>query len=256
MRLCFLALVILISNSSLANVCKVNPNEANLLDLKEIGVAATSEDANKVVVSHQIIKGETLKVGQVIETKDGESKTITFTHPVEVQFSLEENTKIEIFQMPTDYCGPKLKQLQGSLISDGIHSETENCEYEVETPNFYLNPVGTKYSSSVDLSEALAELNGENTENFSVEKGSLEVKLVKVSSKSKIKKISYSKTTKSKTVTKSEKSSKKSQTVAVSQVKSKKLKLKAGAKAIAKVKKSKDKKEKIADLEVVEPWEN
>lgn len=246
--------------SASAHICKKNPFEATLLDFEAIQTTVSSKDADQIIVSPEMIKGETLQVGQILETKDGETKVITFTHPFPVQFYLESNTKIEITEMPNASCGPKLKQHHGDVTSDGSHPKSDLCDYEIETPSFYLNPIGTRYISSVDLNEALAELNGENTENISVEKGSIEVKLVKISSKSKVKKISYSSTTKSKgsskTVSKSEKVSKKSQTVALSQIKSKKIKLKAGSKAVAKVKKSKDKKEKIADIEVVDPWNN
>ncbi len=109
--------------------------------------------------------------------------------------------------------------------------------FEVATSSIEITPVGTKYS--VDLNQALAELNGEpadTDENVSVQKGQVKIRLVKLK-KGSVRKVAAKKS--------------KSKNIAALDdgADEKPLIVKAGRKA--RVKKSK--KDRMADIQIVYP---
>lgn len=195
---------------------------------------------SQMISTSREINGDQVSLPATFDTKKGETITLIFNSPKNYTYTLHPNSWVILKSQATTDCSPKLQLRKGKITSDGHHQENSACDYEIETPSFYLNPVGTRYTSSVELSQALADLDFEMTgykESVDVNNGSVEVKLVKLSDKSKIKK--------------SKKSKVKATTVA--KLKDKKLKLGKGSKLVAKIKKSKTKKDKVADLDVLEP---
>lgn len=198
-------------------------------------------------------KTEKIQKNQKIKTTENEQQKITFSSPYEVSFYVEPNSEIEIIELANKNCGPKIKLISGSVVSDGKHPKNLNCNFEIETEEAFLEPIGTRYraSTSSALNEALAELNGEDSSDvYSVDEGEIIVKLKKLSSNKAKNKIKYVKESRNKNNKVTKKSVKKS-TVA----KDEKIKIKAKSKMKV-VKKGKQKKDQVADLEVVAPWEN
>lgn len=135
----------------------------------------------------------------------------------------------------------ELSSGEATFSSDHQARETE-CKsneenFEVTTSSIEITPIGTKYS--VDLNQALAELNGEPTdtdENVSVQKGQVKIRLVKLK-KSSARKVAIKKS-KSKSIVALDDSSEE-----------KPLIVKAGRKARVK----KRKKDRMADIQIVYP---
>lgn len=214
---------------------------------KIAGFIQDSKNQNKII-SPIKLNLEDLKAGQVIVSRKGENIDLS-SKDKKFNFYIQENTKIELIKAATQMCGPQVKLIYGQLTAEGEHQKNESCDFELETPLFYIKPTGTRYNSSVDLSNAIAELNGESdagvaNESHHVEKGSVEIKLVKISKKSKLKTTKLSKNKTQKSVKVAE----------IGKLKEKTLKLKTGSKIAAKVKKSKS-KEKVADIEVIDPFQ-
>lgn len=147
----------------------------------------------------------------------------------------------------------------------------EKCPFEIETEEAYVQPTGTNYLvESGALGDAIAELNGEapsgnnlvgvgetgtieesSYEKYSVKKGTIKIKLKRISKNKLRNPIKYAKneSSKSKSKKKVAKNSKdKSRFLAYNE----KVKLKAGASMSVKRKKSM-KKTQTAELEVVDP---
>jgi len=147
----------------------------------------------------------------------------------------------------------------------------EKCPFEIETEEAYVQPTGTSYLvESGALSDAIAELNGEATggnnlvgvgqtgtieessyEKYSVKKGTIKIKLKRISKNKLRNPIKYAKTDSKKSKSKkniAKKSKDKSRFLAYNE----KVKLKAGSSMSVKRKKSL-KKTQTAELEVISP---
>lgn len=173
-----------------------------------------------------LVEGRGLSVGDVIKTKSGQTVELKFFMPTEQTIKIGENSEVRVSEIANLKCQSAFEIIKGSITSEGTHSqmqEIQNCAAEIQTQNSEVRPTGTKYS--VDLNEAIAEASGEvvQTESYSVEKGSIEVRL----------KIAIP--------------ASKSKTLRIA--KNGSFKLKAGQKAKVKT----NSKTKIADVQVIEP---
>lgn len=133
-------------------------------------------------------------------------------------------------------------QSGGATFTSDHQAREKDCTlseeiFEVATRSIEITPIGTKYS--VDLNQAIAELNGEPTdvdENVSVQKGQVKIRLVRAK-KSKTAKIAGQKVSRKKLATLNDGQDEKP------------LIVKAGRKA--RVKKSK--KDRLADIQIIYP---
>ncbi len=171
-----------------------------------------------------LVEGRGLAVGDIIKTRPGQTVELKFFMPSAQTITIGENTEVRIRALADSNCQSAFEILQGRITSEGTHAqiqEIKNCASEISTQNAEVRPTGTKYS--VDLSEAISEANGETvqTENYSVEKGSIQIKLRRATAKSKSVRIA----------------------------KNGSFQLKAGQKAKVKI----NTKTKLADVQVVEP---
>lgn len=169
-------------------------------------------------------EGSSLGAGDIIKTKPGQTVELKFFMPTAQMITIGENSEVRIRALADLNCQSAFEILQGRITSEGTHAqiqEIKNCASEISTQNAEVRPTGTKYS--VDLSEAISEANGEavQTENYSVEKGSIQIKLRRASTKS--------------------------QSVRIA--KNGSFQLKAGQKAKVKI----NSKTKLADVQVVDP---
>jgi len=124
--------------------------------------------------------------GDQIKTLVGQTTTLHFLKPTEHSITILENSVVEMRAPLVPGCQGALLISRGRVISEGEHGAVEKnkkclTQAEIETPNTEVIPRGTKYS--VDLNSAIAEANGESiieTENYSVEKGSIQIKSKKI----------------------------------------------------------------------------
>lgn len=173
-----------------------------------------------------LVEGQGVGVGDIIKTKFGQTVELKFFMPTAQTITIGENSEVRIKELASLNCQSAFEILKGRITSEGTHAqiqEIKNCAAEIQTQNAEVRPTGTKYS--VDLSEAIAEASGEpiQTENYSVEKGSIEVKLRSATPSSKSKSVRVAKNGS--------------------------FQLKAGQKAKVKI----NSKTKLADVQVVEP---
>lgn len=265
-----LTLFISISTSSFA--------QTNLCEKKSIGskkifqhlVSFIEKNPSKVnnFISDQI------KSGQKIKTKLNEYTKITFNKPFKIEFQVYPESEIEILKAATADCGPQLKLVKGKIQSTGNHPLIENdlkiekCPFEIETNEAFIQPTGTTYlAESGALSDAIAELNGESTdqnnlvgvgetgtlsessyEKYSVQKGSIKIKLKRISKNKLRNPVKYTKSNKNKSKNSVTKNKDKKRFLAYNE----KIKLKAGSQLNLKRKKSM-KKTQTAELEVIDP---
>lgn len=171
-----------------------------------------------------LVEGRGLAVGDIIKTKAGQTVELKFFMPTEQTITIGENSEVRIKELANSNCQSAFEILQGRITSEGTHAqiqEIKNCASEISTQNTEVRPTGTKYS--VDLSEAISEASGETTqtENYSVEKGSIQIKLRRAPTKP--------------------------QSVRIA--KNGSFQLRAGQKAKVKI----NSKTKLADVQVVEP---
>jgi hypothetical protein len=219
-----------------------------------------------------ILSGHKIKAGEKIETHENEFTNITFEKPYRVEFQIDPGSEVEILNVGDNNCGPQIKLNKGQILSSGQHPASEKCPFEIETEEAYIQPTGTSYLvESGALSEAIAELNGDASgennlvgvgetgtidegsfEKYSVKKGTIKIKLKRIS-KNKLKnKIKYAKTDDGKksklkkSLTKG--NSNKVRFLAYNE------KIKLGAKSSLSVKRKKsNKKTQTADLEILSP---
>lgn len=242
------------------NICD-NKNDNFKIDFKKVSVHIT---AHPVVQKN--FSGTKLMPNEVISTKDNEYADITYEKPFKVVFQVYPNSSITMTNQATAQCGPKIKLNHGKIISDGAHpvipeSQLNLCDYELETDETYIEPLGTTYIAETGaLGDAIAELNGEpaagSKERFSVERGVISVKLKKISKHKTKNVVKYAKNSKEKKAKKGKevkvaKATKtKSRTRLLAQ--NERIKLKKGAKLkIARNKKMK--KTQTAELEIYDP---
>ncbi len=171
-----------------------------------------------------LVEGRGLAVGDIIKTKPGQTVELKFFMPTAQTITIGENSEVRIRELADSNCQSAFEIMRGRITSEGTHAqiqEIKNCASEISTQNTEVRPTGTKYS--VDLSEAIAEASGEpiQTENYSVEKGSIKIKLRRSTVKSKDVRVA----------------------------KNGSFQLKAGQKAKVKI----NSKTKLADVQVIEP---
>lgn len=150
--------------------------------------------ASTLVVKNE--KDEEVKIDDKLVLKPG--MTIT-SHLNKAQLQipatgqlveLSPNTTIKVLQYNKSseqkICQLSFKLEKGGATFSSAHQEREkDCKPEVEnfevaTDSIEITPVGTKFS--VDLNQAIAELNGEQVdtdENVSVQKGQVKIRLVR-----------------------------------------------------------------------------
>jgi hypothetical protein len=175
-------------------------------------------------VAVSLVEGSSLSAGDIIKTKKGQTVELKFFMPTEQTITIGENSEVRINVLANLNCHSAFEISKGRITSEGRHDQIEeikNCASEFKTENTEIRPKGTKYS--VDLSEAISEANGETlqTENYSVENGSIQIKLRKTIAKSKSVRIA----------------------------KNGSFRLRAGQKAQVRI----NSKNKLADVQVVEP---
>jgi hypothetical protein len=258
-----LFIVVFLSSVSLnafsaANLCAKNPI-VEKMDFKNL----SRHIASRPVKNDTFIDAQ-IKMGQRIATKENEFATVVFAKPYKVEFQVYPESEIKI--LSKDSPCPQIKVIKGKVLSIGNHPAVNTCEFEVETEEAYIQPTGTSYLIETGaLSDAIAELNGEDGsggnnlvgvgqtgtielgshERYSVKKGTIQIKLKRVSKDKKQNKIKYAKASNSK------KNKSKTRFLAYNE----KIKLKAGSSLSVKRKKS-SKKTQTADLVVIDPYSN
>jgi hypothetical protein len=269
-----------------ADLCKINP----IVDQKSYKNLSNYIDAHPV--KSNVFSAEQIQVGQKFTTKENEFTKLTFSKPYKIEFQIYPESEVEVLNLSSSECGPQLKLISGRILSTGNHPEVkdpivvtskvntvlannpvaEKCPFEIETEEAYIQPTGTSYLvESGALVDAIAELNGETPsrnnlvgvgetgtieessyEKYSVKKGTIKIKLKRISKNKLRNPIKYAKsesTKKSKSKKKVAKNSKdKSRFLAYNE----KVKLKAGSSMNVKRKRS-SKKTQTAELEVISP---
>ncbi len=264
----FLAALLAFSSPSLANAAVYcEPGQTFFKNLENLA-EHIDENEEKIVQDSlspaNIIQASTLNTGDIVQTGDNEIKQIIATAPYKAKFLVYPNSEVKIFKGVDAKCGLELEIIStGKIVSTGEHMENNECT-EIHTPEFSVTPVGTKYYAEVGalndaLKTSMEEIGQDYAENemeekISVTKGSIQVKLRRATSKSRIIKVT-------KATAKSKKQSRKK--LAKTKVKStnkkiaasKKINLKAGSsiKAITNNKTSKKSKTRVAEIEVIEP---
>ncbi|AZZ38221.1 hypothetical protein CIK05_15915 [Bdellovibrio sp. qaytius] len=256
----FFALIYILSASVGAMACSLQGDTStqNLLDIAQQTSYPSTEYLPKPLInggSNLYVtnaEGSDLKVddnlvltpGMTLAT--GAGKVKVYIQSTGQTVELEPNTKLKVLQYNKSahqkICNLSFELQSGHATFSSDHQEREKtCKltedpFEVATKNIEVTPMGTKYS--VDLNQAIAELNGETAEadeNVAVQKGAVQIRLVR------LKKSSVAKKAKSK-----------KEVVASaddSQDEEKPIVIKAGNKA--KVKKGK--KDRLADIQIVYP---
>lgn len=202
-------------------------------------VVVTNEKGEEVSVDENSV----MSLGMTISSKSARAKIILPTTGQVVELLPKTTLKVIALNKSKDekFCSVSFEMQSGraSFVSNHLEREKE-CElpqdgvFEVVTSSVGIVPVGTKYN--VDLSQELAELNGEtysNGEEISVDKGSVKIRLVKLKKNRK-------------------KSTAKEENIAASDYvfdDQKPVTIKAGKKARVK----KGKKDRLADIQIVYP---
>ena len=227
-------------------------------------------------VKSNILTAEQIKVGQKIVTQENEFTEITFNR---LKLQMSPHTDIELLNQATPECGPQIKLIKGRILSEGSHPEIsdsafEKCPSEITTLAADIYPTGTTYLvESGALVDAISELNGETSgrnnlvgvgetgtleessyERYSVSKGTIKIKLKRLSKNKLRNPIKYSKfegeksKKKKRNIAKNSKDKRKPRFLAFNE----KVKLKAGMSMNVK-RRSSMKKTQTAELEVVDP---
>jgi len=260
MRL-LLVLIYLLTSTNEAIACGLQSNTSmqNLLQVAQaIETPATVylpkpllSGASTIIVKNE--KGEAVKIDENLTLTPGMTitanadKAKVYIPSTGQTIELLPKTTIKILQYNKSaeqkICHLSFALQQGEAIFSSEHQAREkDCKptaenFEVATSAIEITPIGTKYS--VDLNQAIAELNGEQVdadENVSVQKGQVKIRLVKVK-KSSARKVAAKKSNGKKTAALDDGADEKS------------LIVKAGRKA--RVKKSK--KDRMADIQIVYP---
>lgn len=260
MRL-LLVLIYLLTSTNEAIACGLQSNSSiqNLLQVAQQAEAPATpylpkpliNGTSTLVVKNE--KGEDVKIDEKMTLTPGMTitantdKAKVYIPSTGQMIELLPKTTIKVLQYNKSaeqkICHLSFELQNGSATFSSDHEAREkDCKpseenFEVATSSIEITPIGTKYS--VDLNQAIAELNGEQTEtdeNVSVQKGQVKIRLVRLK-KSKIAKASVKKTKGKKLATLDDGADEKP------------LIVKAGRKA--RVKKSK--KDRIADIQIVYP---
>ncbi len=269
----FVALLSLVSLNafSAANLCVKTPI-LNRVDFKNLSGFIVEHP-----VKQSVFNEAQIKVGQNISTQKNEFATIIFNQPYKIEFQIFPESAIEILSNSTP-C-PQIRVYKGKVLSTGNHPTNNTCEFEVETEEAYIQPTGTSYLiETSSLSDAIAELNGEpvggglsnlvsvgktgtielgSHEKYSVKKGTIQIRLKRISKIKKQNKIKYvkasvnKKSKSKKSVAKNSKQKRKIRFLAFNE----KIKLKAGSSLNVKRKKS-SKRMQTAELTVTDSDSN
>lgn len=182
-----------------------------------------------------------LSPGMTISAKSGRAKIILPSTGQVIELLPQTTLRVVALNKSQDekICSVSFEMQKGRASFSSNHLERKKeCEpsqgdvFEVVTSSVGITPVGTKYN--VDLSQEIAELNGEtysNGEEISVDRGSVKIRLVKLKKK---------------------KSKAKEENIAASDYvfdDQKPVTIKAGKKARVK----KGKKDRLADIQIVYP---
>lgn len=260
MRL-LLVVIYLLTSSNEVIACGLQGNSSvqNLLQIAEQTKAPATaylpktliSGASTLVVKNE--KGEDVKIddnmvltpGMTITAKADKAKVYIPSTGQMIELLPKTAIKIIRYNKALDkkICHLSFELQSGKAIFSSNHQARETeCKaseenFEVTTSSIEITPIGTKYS--VDLNQALAELNGEEAdidENVSVQKGQVKIRLVKLK-KSRAGKVATKKSKSKKIAALDDGSDQKP------------LIVKAGRKA--RVKKSK--KDRMADIQIVYP---
>lgn len=231
----------------------------NLLQIAKLVKAPASADLSAPLISGSSglvitnAQGENVKIDEALGLTPGMSistttnKAVIYLPTTGQTIELSPQTTIKVLHenksSDQKICSLSFELKNGgraTFTSDHLARE-KHCKpanknaFETATSTVEITPIGTKYS--VDLNQAIAELNGETVEadeNISVEKGAVQVRLVK------IKKPSRNKLAKGKKLD-------------IASVESlddgRPVEIKAGQKAKVK----KNKKDRMADIQIVYP---
>ena len=211
--------------------------DSNKAEQKTKPIQLTQKSTGKEI---NLLAGETINPGDVITTGKNQTVTLTFFMPQKHNVKIQENSKLRINNF-TDEPGESLFDIQAGGFEfespdDRRVTDPDQDGYDPNEPSTFSSPlsergthIGTKYS--VDLNDAIAEASGSDiqTETYSVDKGSIKIKLRRANKFTKL----------------NIKSKRKDFKVSKNGV----FKLKAGQKARLKV----NRKTKVADIEVIEP---
>ncbi len=260
MRLLLVVIYLLAStNEAIACGMQGNSSVQNLLQIaQQIETPATVylpkpllSGASSLLVKNE--KGEDVKIddnmvltpGMTITAKTDKAKVYIPSTGQMIELLPKTAIKIIRYNKSLDekICHLSFELQSGKAIFSSNHQARETeCKaseenFEVATSSIEITPIGTKYS--VDLNQALAELNGEPAEadeSVSVQKGQVKIRLVKLK-KSSARKVATKKSSSKKIAALDDDSGEKP------------LIVKAGRKA--RVRKSK--KDRIADIQIVYP---
>lgn len=149
-------------------------------------VIVTNEKGEDVSVDENLAMSQ----GMTISSKSGRAKIILPNTGQVIELLPKTIVKVVALNKSKDekICSVSFEMQSGRASFSSNHLEREKeCEpsqdgvFEVVTSSVGITPVGTKYN--VDLSQEIAELNGEtysNGEEISVDKGSVKIRLIKL----------------------------------------------------------------------------
>lgn len=158
----------------------------NMMIYGSDSVVVTNEKGEEVSVDENSV----MSLGMTISSKSGRAKIILPTTGQVVELLPQTTLKVIALNKSQDekICSVSFEMQEGRASFSSHHLErAKGCkpaqkdEFEVVTNSVGITPVGTKYN--VDLSQEIAELNGEtysNSEEISVDKGSVKIRLVKL----------------------------------------------------------------------------
>ncbi len=231
-----------------------NNSDRNVQSLVDISLSIKEKP-----VQEKTILFKDLNTEDILQTKENEYLIIELEKPFIAKYILYPESKIKINKLMNLTCGPQIELIgEGKIEIEGDHGKSSDCPSEIITHEIEVNPVGTEYSvdTRTAIANQLAELNGEYRSNksnlvhldqkVSVKKGEVIVKLRRISAVKK-EKIKFVKIGKNK---------KKKQTLlALNKVKPIKLKKNSSFK-LTNYKKLKNKKTRVAEVQVINPNDN
>lgn len=148
-------------------------------------LVVTNEKGEAVLVSENL----ELTSGMTISSKTSRAQIILPTTGQVIEMFPQTTLKVVELNKSSEQkiCSLSFEMQSGRANFSSNHLDREQqCQpqkadtFEVVTSSVAITPIGTKYN--VDLSQEIAELNGENTggEEISVDKGAVKVRLIKI----------------------------------------------------------------------------
>ena len=189
---------------------------------------------------------------ETISTNENEFKKLVVEKPTRVEFIIYPRSEVTILKLPTEKCGVEIA-ISGKVSSSGEHLYENSC-VEMQTEEVEIVPEGTSYLAETGaLNNALAEMNDDygietgsikTYEKFTVQKGSIQIRLKKIYKGVRVKQTRISKNKFRKTKTQSK----------MFAYNNEKIKLKSGVSLkIKKSRKIKQQKQQVAELEIITP---